>query len=90
MAMEVKAWGGYYSGATALTATMPTSIADACTLGQSGSPKMGPNPTDNKEHTEWGDGKCNQTGATTTFPPNSQGDVHFQWRQLRRRYRRVG
>ncbi len=70
MAMEVKAWGSYFSGSTTATATIPQNPSDICGLG--GTPKLGPNPTDNKEHTEWGDGKCNQTGATTTFPPNTQ------------------
>jgi prepilin-type N-terminal cleavage/methylation domain-containing protein len=70
MAMEVKAWGSYFSGSTTATATPPNLPTDVCALG--GTAKLGPNPTDNKEHTEWGDGKCNQTGATTTFTPNTQ------------------
>ena len=69
MAMEIKAWGSYYSGSTTATATQPNLPTDLCGMG--GSAKMGPNQTDNKEHTEWGDGKCNQTGCTTTFPPNT-------------------
>ncbi len=36
-----------------------------------GTPKLGPNVTDNKAHTEWGDGKAQQTGITSTFPPNT-------------------
>jgi prepilin-type N-terminal cleavage/methylation domain-containing protein len=69
LAMEVKTWSPYYSGSTTATATLPNLPGDICSLG--GSAKMGPNPTDNKEHTEWGDGKCNQTGVTTTFTPNT-------------------
>ena len=69
MAAEVKAWQGYYSGSTTATATLPQAAADVCSLG--GSVKFGPLPTDNKGHTEWGDGKCNQTGMTSTFPPNT-------------------
>jgi prepilin-type N-terminal cleavage/methylation domain-containing protein/prepilin-type processing-associated H-X9-DG protein len=71
MAAEVKMWTGYYSGSTAITAPMPASISDLCALGASASPKMGPNATDNTAHTEWGDGKCNQTGFTATFAPNT-------------------
>lgn len=69
MAAEIKMWSPYYSGTTAI-ATMPTTTSSICGLGGS-TPKMGPNPTDNKEHTEWGDGKVQQTGFTTTFTPNT-------------------
>jgi prepilin-type N-terminal cleavage/methylation domain-containing protein/prepilin-type processing-associated H-X9-DG protein len=69
MASEVKMWSPYYSGGT-VTATPLTSPSSVCGLGGSAA-KMGPNPTDNKEHTEWGDGKCQQTGFTTTFTPNA-------------------
>ena len=68
-AAEVKAWQGYYAGATTAPATPPSSPADICGLG--GTVKFGSNLTDNKAHTEWGDGKCNQTGFTTTFAPNT-------------------
>ncbi|HTQ39048.1 MAG TPA: DUF1559 domain-containing protein [Pirellulales bacterium] len=68
LAAEVKMWSPYYSGGT-VTATLPTQTSDIC--GYGGSAKMGPNVTDNKEHTEWGDGKCQQTGFTTTFTPNT-------------------
>jgi prepilin-type N-terminal cleavage/methylation domain-containing protein len=70
MVMEVKSWSSYFSGSTTATATMPNLPSDVCSLG--GTAKLGPNPTDNKEHTEWGDGKCNQTGVTTTFTPNTR------------------
>ncbi len=33
--------------------------------------KFGLALTANKAHTEWGDGKCFQTGFTSTFPPNT-------------------
>jgi prepilin-type N-terminal cleavage/methylation domain-containing protein len=69
MAAEVRAWGSYYSGSTAATATIPATPADVIALG--GSAKMGPNVSDNKAHTEWGDGKCQQTGVTSTFIPNT-------------------
>jgi prepilin-type N-terminal cleavage/methylation domain-containing protein/prepilin-type processing-associated H-X9-DG protein len=68
-AMEMKAWSPYYSGSTTATATQPVNPSDICGLG--GTAKLGPNPTDNKGRTEWGDGKCNQTGVTTTFTPNT-------------------
>ena len=65
----MKAWSPYFSGSTTATATVPVNPSDVCALG--GTAKLGPNPTDNKAHTEWGDGKCNQTGVTTTFTPNT-------------------
>ncbi len=70
MAAEVKAWQPYYSGSTSATATIPNAAAEICALG--GSAKMGPQLTDNKGHTEWGDGKCQQSGFTATFPPNTE------------------
>jgi len=70
MAAEIKAWRPYYTGSTAATATLPTAPFDICSLG--GTAKLGPNLTDNKAHTEWGDGKCQQTGVTTAFTPNTQ------------------
>lgn len=69
-AMEMKAWSPYYSGSTTATATQPVNPSDICGFG--GTAKLGPNPTDNKGRTEWGDGKCNQTGVTTTFTPNTR------------------
>jgi prepilin-type N-terminal cleavage/methylation domain-containing protein len=77
MAAEVKCWSPYYSGATALTAAPPLTPAAVCPLGASGTPKMGPSYTDNKEHTEWGDGKCFQTGMTATFAPNTPVTCSF-------------
>lgn len=72
MAAEVKMWTSYYSGSSTATNTpMPTSISDLCALGASATAKMGPATTDNGAHTEWGDGKCQQTGFTTTFAPNT-------------------
>ena len=70
MAAEIKMWTPYYSAAGAISATMPTTTPAICMLG--GTPKMGPAVTSNTGHTEWGDGKCNQTGMTSTFPPNTQ------------------
>ena len=69
LAAEVKAFGGYFSGSTTATATPPSTASELCALG--GTPKLGPNVTDNKAHTEWGDGKAQQTGITSTFPPNT-------------------
>ena len=69
MAAEVKMWSSYYSGSTTATATMPTTTATICSLG--GTAKMGPAVTSNTAHTEWGDGKCNQTGVTAVFVPNT-------------------
>lgn len=70
MAAETKAWRPYFTGSTSATATLPAATADLCGLG--GTPKLGPTYSDNKAHTEWGDGKCQQTGMTTTFTPNTQ------------------
>ena len=75
MMMEVKSWSGYYSGATNATATLPNAPSDICGLG--GSAKMGPNPTDNKEHTEWGDGKCNQTGRNHHLHSQHARQLHL-------------
>ncbi|HWB08862.1 MAG TPA: DUF1559 domain-containing protein [Pirellulales bacterium] len=72
MAAEVKCWSPYYGGATALAATPPLTPDALCVLGASGAPKMGPSYTDNKGHTEWGDGKCFQAGMTSTFAPNTR------------------
>ena len=69
LAAEVKAWGSYFSGSTLATATPPVTPPDVCALG--GTPKLGPNVSDNKAHTEWGDGKAQQTGITSTFTPNT-------------------
>ncbi|HEX3727334.1 MAG TPA: DUF1559 domain-containing protein [Pirellulales bacterium] len=69
MGAEIKTWASYYSGSTTATTTLPMVPTDICALG--GTAKMGPNVTDNKGHTEWGDGKCQQTGMTATFPPNT-------------------
>ena len=68
MFAEVKAWQSYYSGGTA-GPTPPASGSDIANY--AGTAKMGLNVTDNKAHTEWGDGKCQQTGFTTVFTPNT-------------------
>jgi prepilin-type processing-associated H-X9-DG protein len=68
-ALEVKAWTSSLSGSTTATATQPNLPSDLIALG--GTAKLGPNTTDNKGHTEWGDGKVNQTGVTTLFTPNT-------------------
>ncbi len=69
LAAEIKAWSPYFSGSTTATSTFPASPAAICALG--GTAKVGPNATDNKGHTEWGDGKAQQTGMTSLFPPNT-------------------
>jgi prepilin-type processing-associated H-X9-DG protein len=69
MAAEVKTWMSNFSGSTTATSAVPTTTDALCQLG--GTAKLGPNLTDNKGHTEWGDGKCQQTGVTATFPPNT-------------------
>ncbi|HEY2840953.1 MAG TPA: DUF1559 domain-containing protein [Pirellulales bacterium] len=71
MMAEVKMWTSYYSGSSTTPAPMPASVSALCGLASSASAKMGPNATDNTAHTEWGDGKCNQTGVTSTFAPNT-------------------
>jgi prepilin-type N-terminal cleavage/methylation domain-containing protein/prepilin-type processing-associated H-X9-DG protein len=70
MASEIKMWTSVYSAGTT-GAPMPTSISTICTLGASGTIKAGPALTSNTGHTEWGDGKGQQTGFTTTFTPNT-------------------
>jgi len=70
MAAEIKMWTSVYS-AGQTGAPMPTSTSTICTLGASGTIKAGPALTSNTGHTEWGDGKGQQTGFTTTFTPNT-------------------
>jgi prepilin-type N-terminal cleavage/methylation domain-containing protein len=70
MAAEVKSWQCYYKGGTA-TAAMPSVSSIA---GFGGTPEVGGPPNSggaNKAHTEWGDGKCQQSGFTATFTPNT-------------------
>ncbi len=68
MAAELKAWTSGYTAGNA-TAAMPTTTSSICTMGTTA--KMGPAITSNTLHTEWGDGKCQQTGITATFSPNT-------------------
>jgi prepilin-type N-terminal cleavage/methylation domain-containing protein len=76
LAAEVKMWTPYYAGpVSGATATIPADPSVICGLGAT--PKMGPNVTDNKAHTEWGDGKCQQTGVTSTFPPNTKVSCNY-------------
>jgi prepilin-type processing-associated H-X9-DG protein len=68
MASEIKMWTSVYSAGTT-GAPMPTSTSTICSLGTTA--KAGPAITSNTGHTEWGDGKGQQTGFTTTFTPNT-------------------
>ncbi len=68
LAAEVKMWTSGYSGGAA-GPTPPAGPSQICSLGVTAS--MGPAVTDNKSHTEWGDGKSKQTGFTTAFTPNT-------------------
>ncbi|HEX4146714.1 MAG TPA: DUF1559 domain-containing protein [Pirellulales bacterium] len=68
MASEIKMWTSVYS-AGQTGAPMPTSTTIICSLGTTA--KAGQVYTANTGHTEWGDGKSQQTGFTTTFAPNT-------------------
>ena len=68
MAAEVKGWTAGLSGGTA-TATPPASVSALAGLG--GTTTATSAITTKTIHTEWGDGKCKQTGFTTTFTPNT-------------------
>lgn len=68
MTAEIKMWQSVYSAGT-VQATMPTTTAMICSLGTTA--KAGVGVTANTGHTEWGDGKTQQTGFTSTFGPNS-------------------
>ena len=60
---EVKAWNPYYRDAeVSLAIPEPSEPFEICAIG--GSFKM------NTGHTEWVDGRCHQSGFTTTFTPN--------------------
>lgn len=63
-AAEVKAWQPVYRNAgRGLGETILTSPSDVCGFGGTFSSTSG--------HTEWIDGRANQTGFTTTFRPNT-------------------
>jgi type II secretory pathway pseudopilin PulG len=68
MLAEVKGWTVGFSGgsATATPPTSPTSVA-----GYGGTTKATAVATTQSSHTEWGDGKCAQTGFTTAYTPNT-------------------
>ena len=68
LASEVKMWQSVYSAGNSQNA-VPTSPAAICSLGTTA--KAGVAVTANTGHTEWGDGKGQQTGMTTTFTPNT-------------------
>jgi prepilin-type processing-associated H-X9-DG protein len=84
MLAEVKGWTAGFSGGTA-TATSPTSTS--AVAGYGGTTKATAVITTQSSHTEWGDGKCAQTGFTTAYTPNtvvpatlldgSAGDVDY-------------
>jgi prepilin-type N-terminal cleavage/methylation domain-containing protein/prepilin-type processing-associated H-X9-DG protein len=77
LAVEVKTYTPVFrSGLAAATLSNPPDVAELCGLGDTGgddetSPGMGVSLQDNLGHDEWVDGKCHQTGVTTTFTPNS-------------------
>lgn len=61
---EVKAYEPYFRNlAQAGSMPMPTDPSQAC-LGGDFKPNTG--------HTEWSEGRCHQTGFTTTFTPNTE------------------
>jgi len=61
---EVKAFNPYFRDGNGAAAAIPTSTATV--LGYAGDFKT------NSGHTEWVDGRANQSGFTTTFPPNTK------------------
>src|SRR5690606_19821837 len=62
---EVKAWGTYFRDSGETNPAMPTAPADICNV-------SGGNLAVGTGHTEWVDGRGNQTGFTTVFPPNAK------------------
>jgi hypothetical protein len=80
MLSEVKTFSPYFRNSGAATATVPTDPSAIC--GFAGQAKMGPTLQKNTGHTEWADGKTQQTGFTTVFGPNTpiictQGGVEY-------------
>ena len=65
---EVKGWTAGFSGGSA-TATPPSLPTDVASYG--GTTKATAVITTQSSHTEWGDGKCAQTGFTTAYTPNT-------------------
>ncbi len=66
---EVKAFTAYERNAgISGELPIPQSAED---LPAGGQQKFGPPLEKNTGHTEWVDGRCHQTGFTTTFPPNA-------------------
>lgn len=67
---EVKAYTPYYRDGGLIPANIPALPSEICGFG--GQAKMGQITTQNTGHTEWVDGKANQTGFTTVFGPNTK------------------
>ena len=58
---EVKTYTPYYRNAALSSPALPAAPAAICSLGGTFKTNTG--------HTEWVDGRCHQTGFTSTFPP---------------------
>ncbi len=72
MFSEVKAYTSYLSKPpNTTTPAIPTTPTAIATFGAGTSPKLGPNLQDNTGHVEWGDGRAQHVGFTTTFAPNT-------------------
>lgn len=69
MLAEVKAFQPLLSKAAIATVPAIPTAANLASLG--GTPKLGSSLQSNTGHVEWGDGRCSQTGFTTTFGPNT-------------------
>ncbi len=72
LAAEVKGWTAGMSGGTPTgTPTSPPPSTVSAVMSFGGTTTATSVITTKTVHTEWGDGKCKQTGFTTTFTPNT-------------------
>ncbi len=73
MVAEVKTFTASFKASAAGSALTvpPADVVTLCGLPDAGSAAVGPNVQDNSVHSEWVDGKCAQTGFTSTFTPNT-------------------
>lgn len=74
MYAEAKAYTSYLRNSSQDPGPIPPSDNNFASgySASAGDTLMGPNLMDNTGHTEWADGLCQQSGFTTTFPPNAK------------------
>lgn len=65
LAAEVKAWTQYTRNGGPSTTDIPSTVAEASAIVQSGAQEKGTG------HTEWPDGRVHHTGVTATMTPNT-------------------